>query len=77
MNTAILKLGLRGRRGLRYWVLKSGQRVTVLDGTMSMWPGAMSASWPHQGGRRAVRLDWHRAIAKAELRAIIAAENAA
>jgi hypothetical protein len=75
MNTAILKLGIRGRGHSRYWVLKSGERVTVLGpGAHSFWPAAMSASWPHGGGRRSVRLDWHKAIAKAELRAIIAAE---
>jgi len=77
MNTTLLRLATRHRDGCRTWqVPYREQRVIVVPASRSFWPGSMSVSWPTRDGTRGVRLDWHKSIAKAELRKIIAESEA-
>lgn len=81
MDTSILRKAtrLRSRHGGstgRTWATSLGQ-VNMLNTGCGLWADAMAVSWPDpEGGRRCgVRVDWHKAIAKAELRKLMAKLN--
>ena len=78
MNTVLLRAALRHPiRGTRTWIVPGFGNVAVLrPSSQSLWD-APSFSWPcldKDGAEvvRTVRLDWHRGIAKAEARKILA-----
>jgi hypothetical protein len=85
MNTALLRAATRHADGTRYWTIPGAPNAAKLvPGNRSFWNVA-AFHWPHYEANRAtpdwimrgVRLDWHRSIAKAEARKLIAAYTAA
>lgn len=77
MNTALLRLAQRHRDGTRRWAVPGAPHaVTLTPSHRSFW-NAPSLSWPALDSngfwhRKGVRLDWHRSIAKPEIRKLIA-----
>lgn len=76
MDTALLKLARRHTNGTRSWTVPGFGNGVKLIPKHSFWD-APALSWPHieaDGSEvlRTVRLDWHRGIAKAEIRKLIA-----
>lgn len=82
MNATLLRASERYADGCRSWAVPgTPNRVRVVTASCSMWPGAMSISWPYRkpDGEwivRSVRLDWHRPIAKQAIREILASATA-
>lgn len=81
MNTVLLRAARRHSNGTRFWIIPGMGNATKLSPARhSIW-NAPSFSWPCTDNRgemiRSVRLDWHRAIAKAEARKLIAAYEVA
>jgi hypothetical protein len=78
MNTVLLRTARRSSDGARYWrVPGAPNKAVLLPPSLSMWPGAASFTWPWQNAKGdwvqcTVRLDWHRDIAKAAVRGILA-----
>jgi len=77
VNTVLLRAAHRDANGVRRWTIPgASNQARLLPASLSQWP-APSFSWPHGDVVRGVRLDWHRNIAKAAARELIAAFEAA
>lgn len=82
MNVTLLRAARRYRDGTRSWSIPGAPNAAKLIPTgKSFWQTAPSFSWPHQQPNgdwimRSVRLDWHRSIAKAGARELIATYEA-
>ena len=77
MDTTLLRMSRRHPNGSRSWIVPGMANSVELIPRHSFWD-APALSWPHIGPdgsevRRSVRLDWHRSIAKAEIRKLIGA----
>lgn len=72
----LLRTAKRMPDGSRRWIVPGKPNaVTLRPSTASLW-AAPSLSWPHGETQRSVRLDWHRSIAKAGARELIATYEA-
>lgn len=76
MNAKLLRKATRHRDGVRTWTVPGAPNaVKLVPASKSQW-GVPAVFWPaldNDGNwiMRGVRLDWHRGIAKAELRKLI------
>jgi hypothetical protein len=76
MNTRLLRLARRHSDGVRQWSVPGAPNaVKLVPGRLTVW-GIMAAHWPaiDKDGdwiMRGCRLDWHRSVAKAEIRKLI------
>ena len=82
MNTILLRAARRYSNGTREWLIPGAGNSAKLS-PRSFWGDDVPAfAWPHKDAEghevlRKVRLDWHRSIAKAEARKLIAAYSEA
>lgn len=78
MNTTLLRLGRRYKGSISFEVPGAPHNITLNPPARSFWH-TWSVKWPaidrDAWCLRGCRLDWHRAMAKAELRKIIAAQG--
>lgn len=83
MDATWLKIARRhNRSGVRSWTVPGfDNAIRLAPGRSSMF-GAAALHWPCRDAQghqqvRGVRLDWHRSIAKAEIRRLIAEADSA
>lgn len=77
MNTVLLRAATRSPDGTRTWAIPGHPLgpAQLVPAVSSIF-GAPAFHWPHGATLRGVRLDWHRSIAKAAARELIAAYEA-
>lgn len=76
MNTRLLRLAKRTSSGVRLWIVPGAPNaLKLVPGRLTVW-GVAAVHWPaidHRGDWciRGCRLDWHRSLAKSEIRKLI------
>lgn len=77
MKTALLRAARRHSSGTRYWTVPGAPNdAKLVPASRSLWP-APAFHWPYFNAAhgaweiRGVRLDWHRAMAKAAARELL------